>query len=486
MKNLLYYYNKMAFIRDEYFDADYFSIVEFQRTSIYKEHIHELQIFLNKLLENKNETIDILLKAKNKKLDKSISKERLLVERIEHFLYKFEYIILEFDRVDQVFIENYYLFPTHSDAIRNSYSEAIEKNEQQYHEYLKEFGHDNELMQYYLYNTHPEIVAYIEKNIVELSTVVKKQAYDEIAPNIASSTYYRTKNEEFYRRLPSAHPKRLFIDLTEVLKQYPITTKISQNARYVLPVLDHIIKTNDHVCVPAIYDREGVIPLDIIVGYDRENIQYAIDAYGENLNYHHYYFKQKDTRGNTYYTYIRVQNGLFELFKSSCKNKSLMVIGLGINFDTYQTVKHFGHKNGLIIDLDKKLVERIEPNGPILDLDHPLYNDLMRESLNYFVQKILPDISPKLQSFQYKDIGYSCPIFGPQAKQKHLDKGGFCVAWSALIMHLKIINPDYQLFEINDLLLKKSPEELLDMIQRYVSYMDDIIDKFYPEIREHD
>lgn len=110
-----------------------------------------------------------------------------------------------------------------------------------------------------------------------------------------------------------------------------------------------------------------------------------------------------------------------------------------------------GHQNIVIINKKMKTVERFEPNGvfPKFDFVDAIFKKEFAKQLKYI---------PPLQY---------CPTLGPQTLQKQLDKGGFCVTWSTLYMHLRLRNPDIDAETIVDYLTSFSPEELLDIIQKY-------------------
>lgn len=114
-----------------------------------------------------------------------------------------------------------------------------------------------------------------------------------------------------------------------------------------------------------------------------------------------------------------------------------------------------GHENLVVIDLERKRVERFEPNGSGYD----------------FVDEILIENIVKPLGFSYLHPLDFCPEIGPHDKQKK-DQEGYCVTWSALYMHLRLLNQEMEPEEIVDYLLSFTSDELLEMIQKYQSLIE--------------
>jgi hypothetical protein len=87
---------------------------------------------------------------------------------------------------------------------------------------------------------------------------------------------------------------------------------------------------------------------------------------------------------------------------------------------------------------------------------------------------VLPQLSPGYVILTPDEV---CPRF-----QKYDDptSGGYCVAWSTLLLHTRLVNPEYFTVECQDLLFSRhSSTELLGLIRRYINWMDHLT----PEIK---
>lgn len=137
-----------------------------------------------------------------------------------------------------------------------------------------------------------------------------------------------------------------------------------------------------------------------------------------------------------------------------------------------------GHQNLLIFDKKQKTYERFEPNGSgALDfftwVDAFLASDNFKQSL-------------KIKGYIFVPTATSCPMIGPQVKQKKLKEeekgfckdGGYCVVFSTITAHLKLLAPDISIAEISAFLLSLDPEEILDLIQRYNTWMETTVPDF--------
>lgn len=154
-----------------------------------------------------------------------------------------------------------------------------------------------------------------------------------------------------------------------------------------------------------------------------------------------------------------------------CKNKRLLIVFL--------TLRGFwgesGHQNMLIIDLKNRSAERFEPNGPSF-----LYSYDQTRKIDKFLERYLKDEFGA--DFQYQGPNEVCPYIrhGVQSKQKHIGKGGFCVVWSTYYAYFRMLNPDIDPKIANQAMLYKdweagekySDEELLDLITKFLSYIE--------------
>lgn len=128
---------------------------------------------------------------------------------------------------------------------------------------------------------------------------------------------------------------------------------------------------------------------------------------------------------------------------------------------------HVGcHSNIIIIDNEKRTIEFFEPHGNMFSgIGHKLpYN------IQHHIRNLLASLFP-LRYHLYEFINtQSCKI-GIQTKSLKNPSGGYCLAWSILIIHLRMLNISVSTKEITEHLLKKNPQELDTYIKRYISYL---------------
>ena len=80
----------------------------------------------------------------------------------------------------------------------------------------------------------------------------------------------------------------------------------------------------------------------------------------------------------------------------------------------------------------------------------PSYNNYVDQFMTMFTKKLGEEYS-YLAPIEY------CPYLGPQAIMTN--DTGYCVTWSTLYMHMRVINPDAPRQESFEYLLNKSPDE---------------------------
>lgn len=144
-----------------------------------------------------------------------------------------------------------------------------------------------------------------------------------------------------------------------------------------------------------------------------------------------------------------------------CGLKTMMFLVRIINFqDTNET-----HANMLMINNQNKEYERFEPHGGI---GYPGID----EAIERYMEK-------HLKHYKYVPTVDYCPMAGPQAiqSQAHYDCGsqvaGFCVVFSTLYAHLRMLNPLYSRSEVVEQI------NLLDedgkFLRRYLTYIHSVI-----------
>lgn len=93
------------------------------------------------------------------------------------------------------------------------------------------------------------------------------------------------------------------------------------------------------------------------------------------------------------------------------------------------------HANLFLVDHEKFTIEQFEPHGVL-----PKSWGIDQEWYNREIVKIVREI----QKQQGKMYPFSppievCPVVGPQSRSK---RRGFCVAWTAMYFHLRMLNPE--------------------------------------------
>jgi hypothetical protein len=288
-----------------------------------------------------------------------------------------------------------------------------------------------------------------------------------------------------YHRTRELPPRSKFVDFGEEINAFTPSTKLEQNPLFVMPVLHHVATHLPHqrrtACVPFISTAQPDHLLYVFISKSKEWIEKYMGEFTSKRRSKIFSTETYDISNIPIYIVIVVNNVLITSMKTTCKTKSLILANVFLSSDTSDET----HENGLLIDTVNKHVERIEPNGSIADLvdeDHTL-TQATDFALSYFSTKIIPDIDKFYQGYSYSPPEYTCPMIGPQIKQLDPDQSaGFCVSWITLILHLRLLNPDYKTFEINALILEKSPADLFTLVQKYTSYMDGIIEHEYPHL----
>ncbi len=177
---------------------------------------------------------------------------------------------------------------------------------------------------------------------------------------------------------------------------------------------------------------------------------------------------------------LSVDKGFWsEIEKCKTKGKRFILLPLTIKIKYRNDMVY--HSNALILDLEKGIVSRFEPHGTT---DKKLYNHV---ALDNAIKKELKISRSEFSLFdKYRSPKHTCPNIGPQIKQRLSKKygiktetiggklvlgeaEGFCSAWSLMMMHLRLLNPDTSDLKLTNYLLNKSPDQLAEMIRQYMS-----------------
>ena len=124
------------------------------------------------------------------------------------------------------------------------------------------------------------------------------------------------------------------------------------------------------------------------------------------------------------------------------------------------------HSNFIIIDTEKKEIERFEPHG-----NFGRCENRMTLIVDHIVSNFLIDLYD--ESFYYYNPSSYCPNFGPQSVIKYDE--GYCVVFSTLYSHLRIINID----KSRELIIKyiynlTNDPENPNFMKKYIAYTFDL------------
>ena len=127
----------------------------------------------------------------------------------------------------------------------------------------------------------------------------------------------------------------------------------------------------------------------------------------------------------------------------------------------------FGHMNMLLLDYATNTIERFEPNGETRVAETKILNTLLRN----LTERV--NASNNLLKFKYREN--SITRLGPNLQQlpgTHPNFIGYCVGWSILYAHVRMMNPQASSNEVIDSFLRMPPEELRDYVQRFHTYYE--------------
>lgn len=130
------------------------------------------------------------------------------------------------------------------------------------------------------------------------------------------------------------------------------------------------------------------------------------------------------------------------------------------------------HSNALIIDRDLRTIELFEPNGSFF------YYRCSGEFSDTFIVDLFQKYTPEFKDYEYIAPLDYCPAEGPQSHQKSNRKcqdGGYCLVFSSLYIHLRLLEPDVPREDVIDRVLSYSPSKLLEMILRYLRIWEMIL-----------
>lgn len=114
------------------------------------------------------------------------------------------------------------------------------------------------------------------------------------------------------------------------------------------------------------------------------------------------------------------------------------------------------HLNGLVFDMTDRVLTRYEPDTDFQDAQRTI-DDAIKAWL--------------WPGWRYTAAFKYCP--GPQALERAMPQydweEGYCVAWSLLLLHYRVLNPDRTDQQLVDYFADKNPSELQKMVRGYAS-----------------
>lgn len=161
----------------------------------------------------------------------------------------------------------------------------------------------------------------------------------------------------------------------------------------------------------------------------------------------------------------------FATYVNKCRRsgKKLMINYLSLSTENNQN----GHANTIIVNLEKKTIERFDPHGSI---PNSFYDSVYIDNiLERKFRKILP-------GYTYINLSNICPLFGPQIKAAY--HVGLCITWVTMYALLRLLNYNMDASKIIHTMLNGDKNELLDITLRFRMYIFETIAKLDKTILE--
>jgi len=157
-----------------------------------------------------------------------------------------------------------------------------------------------------------------------------------------------------------------------------------------------------------------------------------------------------------------------------CK-KRFVLIPLYLS-GAFRDTKKIAHHNYIIVDKNRRTLERFEPNG--YDID---YYNLMRLGIPY-LDTFLKESCQKHKYRNLRTMDF-CPAIGPQKleklqmEEKYLEEGGFCTFWSIWYADQRFkypdVKPDKLIHQLIDQFKKKNVyTELRTFMRNYIAFLE--------------
>ena len=180
-------------------------------------------------------------------------------------------------------------------------------------------------------------------------------------------------------------------------------------------------------------------------------------SYQIMIDYEIYVNYKKENINLPDYTFINHRYHKLNIEKeiNSCIKKGCRFICLDIDL----RLENGGHANMILIDTKDKIVELIEPHGGRDKTNKEWYKDISNIFKSYF-KKYFP-------KYKYIPPHKILPIQGPQSRIS----GGFCMSWTSLYLHYKLLNKDVP----SKIIMKRILQLNKTFLLRYVQYVEDMI-----------
>jgi hypothetical protein len=195
---------------------------------------------------------------------------------------------------------------------------------------------------------------------------------------------------------------------------------------------------NNLLCFPEL---TGPTKLSYQIKIDHELYR---DYKSMNINLPDYYFI------NHYYRKLNIKKEINLCIKKGCRF---------ICLDIDLRLEVGGHANMILIDTKEKTIELFEPHGGLDRSSAGWYKDISNIFKSYF-KKYFP-------KYKYVPPHKILPIDGPQTRIY----GKFCMSWTSLYLHYKLLNKDVPSKTIVKRILQLNRSFLL----RYIQYIEDVI-----------
>lgn len=269
------------------------------------------------------------------------------------------------------------------------------------------------------------------------------------------------------------------------VKQYIIENEISIPLKKSIDIKFDIPKE----CVK--FTTFAGVTLDILIGlifllqkHNNKTCSVLVENYESNIILEQYYKSLGIHNQKTHYLNFEIVWSYYKLFFPSHFDdniKKCETIGGFIIIPLAIELHNGNHANYIIYDIDKKQVERFEPNGA--ENPHGLnYNMLFLDNL---LEKKFKTINENIVYVRPTDylpkIGFQFLEIAEKHKYKKIgDPGGFCAAWTVWYVDMRLTNPEIPrkiLVQQIILKIKKFNYSFKNIIRNYSKKITDVRDE---------